>query len=157
VYNATKITLGVIAMYTVGAFNIIRQNQSVLLIKRQDMPFWDLPGGRRKIGESTVECLQRETFEETGLHVRTENKVGNFINYERQDKQIVYCGSIVSGKLISQGPETKKVQFFPINKLPINLIPHRKHQIELAFADAPTVDEEIHDSKITMWVRGLVG
>ncbi len=143
-------------MYRVGAFNIIKQGQTVLLVKRQDIPFWDLPGGIREIGETTVECLQREALEETGLQISAGKKVGNFINYERQDKQVVYCSSIVGGKLISAGAETKQINYFPINKLPINLVPNRKHQIELAFENKPTLDEEIHESKLTMWFRRMI-
>ena len=34
---------------------------------------YDLPGGKRKLGESTVDCAIRETKEETSLNLTKEN------------------------------------------------------------------------------------
>jgi len=127
-----------------------------LLVKRNDVPFWDLPGGTREIGESTIDCLKRETLEETGLEVEAGKKVGNFINYELQDKQIIYTSTIVGGELIKSGPETKTIKFFPIQKLPFNLIPHRKRQIQLAFSNKPAVDEAITNSRWTGLIKRIV-
>ncbi|MCD7059308.1 NUDIX domain-containing protein [Pelagibacterium xiamenense] len=45
---------------------------AVLLIQRAYAPFeglWTLPGGRMDLGETPIECVKRELFEETGLIV----------------------------------------------------------------------------------------
>jgi len=55
---------------SVGAA-IVRDGQ-VLLIKRAQPPLqgaWSLPGGRVELGETLLEALAREVFEETGLDV----------------------------------------------------------------------------------------
>lgn len=50
----------------------IFEGERVLLIRRANAPFidhWTLPGGRREIGETAVQCAIREVAEETGLKV----------------------------------------------------------------------------------------
>lgn len=46
----------------------------LLVRKSRDDPYnadlWDLPGGRMKSGESVDDHLQREVWEETGVHVK---------------------------------------------------------------------------------------
>jgi 8-oxo-dGTP pyrophosphatase MutT (NUDIX family) len=43
--------------------------QRILLHKRSDFGFWDLPGGGAEEGESAEQCVIREVYEETGLVV----------------------------------------------------------------------------------------
>jgi mutator protein MutT len=47
-----------------GRYLIARRKQGVHL-----EGFWEFPGGKRETGESLVECLQRELFEELGVRV----------------------------------------------------------------------------------------
>lgn len=35
---------------TIGVFSVIISNDRVLLVKRRDLPLWDLPGGRLEVG-----------------------------------------------------------------------------------------------------------
>lgn len=135
-------------MSTVGFFNVIRQERSVLLIKRNNESLWDLPGGSRHVGEHGIDCLERLTREELGVRIMDARKVGNFINYETQAKQIIFTSLIESGELPELSPSYKELKFFPIKSLPINLVVHRKHQIKLAFSNRPVVDEEIKDSRL---------
>lgn len=54
-------------MFTQGAFVIVlNENQQILLVKRKDVPLWDLPGGRVDPEETAEEAAVREVLEETG-------------------------------------------------------------------------------------------
>lgn len=58
--------------YTLG-FVWCRERECVLLLNRQKAPWmgrWNGVGGKLDPGESPLECITRETFEETGLEVR---------------------------------------------------------------------------------------
>ena len=55
---------------------IIEKGGFVLAAQRsEDMSLplkWEFPGGKSDTGESQVECLRREIFEEMGIHIRVE-------------------------------------------------------------------------------------
>ena len=56
-----------------GCWRGHRDGDRVVLVKRAHEPFkgeWSLPGGSVEVGESLVEAVTREVFEETDLHVR---------------------------------------------------------------------------------------
>ncbi len=53
-----------------GARAVIRRRsgaEEVLLHRRRDFGVWALPAGSPLIGESILDCLRREVFEETDL------------------------------------------------------------------------------------------
>lgn len=118
-------------MATQGAFVIIKdENDKILLVKRRDYPIWDLPGGRMAKGEKPRECAIREAYEETGYRVKIEKKVGTYKRPKMNDTQHLYLGKIIGGKAITQGEETRKLQFYHWNLLPLLMVPNRKGQIK---------------------------
>jgi 8-oxo-dGTP diphosphatase len=58
---------------------IIEKDGRILIGKRiEDDPIrnkWEFPGGKIEAGETPAQCLQREVFEELGIHV----EIGEFI------------------------------------------------------------------------------
>lgn len=59
---------------SIGLFH----GDEVLLIPRANAPFsglWTFPGGRMEAGETELECVRRELFEETGLLVEDPTQV----------------------------------------------------------------------------------
>ena len=57
----------------IGVGGVIFSNQSVLLVKRANDPGkgqWSLPGGAVELGETLVEALCREIFEEVSIKIR---------------------------------------------------------------------------------------
>jgi len=127
---------------TVGVFSVILENNKVLLVKRKDLPLWDLPGGRLESNESFIDCAVREAEEETGYKIEVVKNIGYYFNKHLNDEEIIFISKIVSGKVLKNGPETRTVKFFPIDSLPINLIPNRKKQI--LKSKSPDVSENQH-------------
>ena len=124
-------------MKTKGAFAIIADTDNkILLVKRRDVPFWDLPGGTKEFSESEKDCVIREVEEETGLIIETLYLVGQYDQIKRNDLQYIFYTKVIGGHLIESGPETKEIAFFNLKKLPINMIPLRRKQIKDFFKDS---------------------
>ena len=63
-------------MISVGAGVVIVEDGTVLLVKREDLEVWALPGGGVDEGESLAETAVREAYEETGLEVEITHLIG---------------------------------------------------------------------------------
>ena len=91
---------------------------SVLLILRRDVPVWVLPGGGIERGEMPENAIQREIFEETCYVTKCQRLVGDYIPINRLAKRtLLFECTILSGSP-QITPETKGVQFFPLDQLP---------------------------------------
>ena len=117
-----------------GAFVIICENDKILLVKRTDVPAWDLPGGGVWKDETETDAAIRETNEETGYHIKILYKIGEYLRPEVNDTQFIYQAVICGGEEISKGDETAKLKWFEKTSLPLLMIPHRKRQIKDFFA-----------------------
>ncbi len=68
--------------YRVAA--IIKKDDKILLHKSKKDDFYAIPGGRVKVGESSIKTLKREFMEETGKNINVKNFIGlveNFFEY----------------------------------------------------------------------------
>ncbi|RXI98613.1 NUDIX domain-containing protein [Anaerobacillus alkaliphilus] len=62
-----------------GVYGICLQNRKLLVIKKNIGPYinrYDLPGGKLEDGESLLEGMHREFFEETGFYVKVKKNLG---------------------------------------------------------------------------------
>ena len=60
---------------------VVSDGDRIVLIKRGGEPYrgwWGLPGGAVELGETVVEALRREVWEETGLEV----EIDRFLTYK---------------------------------------------------------------------------
>lgn len=63
---------------------ILYESGEVLIFRRgpdqSGAGFWEFPGGKVEPGESPEQALKREIFEEIGIHIQIEEKVGETIH-----------------------------------------------------------------------------
>lgn len=105
--------------------------KSVLLIKRCEFPVWTLPGGRRDGKELFPTTAERETFEEAGLKAKVLKYVGKYSVWYFPPAGVthVYVCKKVRGKLIKGSEEVSEVKYWPIDRLPMNLLPYLRERI----------------------------
>ncbi|MBU0650062.1 NUDIX domain-containing protein, partial [Patescibacteria group bacterium] len=107
-----------------GSFGLIfsPDRTQVLLVKRRDVPIWELPGGCIEKDESPEMAVVREVFEETGYRVDPIRKIGQYYYPKKLKTNHYYECMIVDGeKRLSN--ESKAVDYFNINALPEMLLP----------------------------------
>jgi 8-oxo-dGTP diphosphatase len=117
-----------------AAAGIVRDEAGrVLLIRRGDGRGWSLPGGMMEPGESIVECLVREVWEETGLEVEPLRLVGIYSDpafmrfaYGNGDRvhfmSATFDCRVVGGSLNADGEESLEVVYFAPDALPEGLV-----------------------------------
>ena len=111
-----------------GGRAILQHSQKILLHKRSDFGFWDLPGGGAEEGESAEQCVIREVYEETGLVAESFEAIGFASNPELE--RVVYPnGDVIQGfsliLLITKwsgnlqaSNESTSLKFFELDSLP---------------------------------------
>jgi len=104
----------------------------VLLIQRSDNGLWSLPGGGMELGETIVQCAEREVLEETGYAVKVVDIIGTYsdprqvIAYDdgevRQQFAISFRALLVGGEARTS-PESPSVRWFDpvaLDEVPMN-------------------------------------
>jgi len=107
----------------VSAGTVIERNGKLLLVKRAQNPWkgcWYLPAGYLEAGEDPRTGAARETYEETGLTVRSKKLLE--IYYFDDDPRgsgilILYEADILEGELRGS-PEGQELGFFSAQDLP---------------------------------------
>lgn len=111
----------------------------VLLQKRADMNKWGLPGGCMELGESSVDTLIREFYEETGIKVVPIKLLNVYTNFETifpngdraQTVGIIYEVKSTSPFDIHgiKNDETLELAFFSKDDIKILELATRQHQV----------------------------
>ena len=112
-----------------GGRTIIQDHaQKILLHKRSDFGFWDLPGGGAEEGESAEQCVIREVYEETGLAVERFEPIG-FASDPELERVTYPNGDIIQGFALilhitqwsgrlQTSTESTSLKFFEVADLP---------------------------------------
>ena len=125
----------IILNFTCG---ILSQSGKILLQKRADKGTWGLPGGALELGESALEALVREFYEETGVEVRVEKLLNIYTKYsdsypngdEAQVLTILYLVSSETSISINffTSDETLELGFFDHSDIQNIAIVNQQHQ-----------------------------
>ena len=118
---------------------ILNSEGEILLQHRTDFDSWCGLGGRLEIGETVVEGLTREVFEETGLTIHNPKLIGiysgprYFGTYPDGNKtasiQTAFYTREYEGSLRAN-EESHSVAFFPWDGLPSPITGHHQEYLE---------------------------
>lgn len=120
-----------------GSCVIIRNTKSqILLQERADRNMWGLPGGCQDLGEDLRDTAVREVYEETSIQLDPHELVlidtmsGSARRNSYPNGDIVYNNvslylaevDINDASTLQGDSETKRLEFFDLDKLPANLM-----------------------------------
>lgn len=119
--------------------------QSVLLVKRCDVPIWVFPGGGVDPGEPPTAAVLREIHEESNVEASVYRLSGDYTPLNRMAKHTYVYECLYESGDPGAADETLDARFFPLSDLPKELF--SLHQDWLADAlENPTgvVCQPIH-------------
>lgn len=105
-----------------AALTVTIKNNSLLLVKRRDVPVWVLPGGGIEAGEEPQEAAIRETLEETGVLVAI-MRAGLILHTQSKlaSDTSIFLAHPIQGEPLIASKECSEINYFPLDKLPSNL------------------------------------
>ena len=122
--------------FRVSVYAVIIEEGRVLLAHRNDIDWWNLPGGGMEAGETVEEALIREVREETGLEVAVERLVGVYSKPQKNEVVLALRCRITGGTL-SATEESRECRFFAPNAMPRNTLPKHRQRVEDALLNLP--------------------
>ncbi len=117
---------------TIGARALVIKDAKILLVKHSYMPKWYSIGGGVERGETPIEAVKRELYEEVGITCLKEPKLFNVYlnNYTKIDDYVLlYIVDEFTQEAVTS-PEIEKAKWFEMKKLPESISPATKRRIE---------------------------
>lgn len=112
------------------AYAIVIRNGLILLVRRQGVPVWDLPGGELLSNENEREGIQRLIKEQLSFDSTIDDLIGIYTKEYHDEVTYVYKvkEKVSQSKMESQ--DYVAFNFFDLQNLPLNIFPDRHRQIK---------------------------
>jgi 8-oxo-dGTP pyrophosphatase MutT (NUDIX family) len=128
-------------------------SREVLLHLRGDIRLWSLPGGGVEDGETWEDAAIREVLEETGLHAALDRLIGIHARPTIGDVKHVFTGHVTGGALRTSPPETIRLAWFPVHRLPWRCMPWVRDDVRNAMTGSSTpITEARYQSTAVRWI-----
>lgn len=113
----------------VGVGAVIANDSGLLFLAkrgpeaRNEQGAWEFPGGGVKFGETLIEAIKREIFEEYGIEIEIHGLLGVFDHILPVEKEhwvsVAYVASHLNGEAKIYEPEKcEAIGWFPLENLP---------------------------------------
>lgn len=124
---------------------IFDKENNVLLQKRADVGLWGIPSGHVEPGETVTAAAIREVYEETGLNIKTCRLIGVYSEPQSQVFNypngrtvhfvtVCFLAQVIGGTLSCNSTETLDIGYFPVDDLPVNILPMHPNWLTDALA-----------------------
>ena len=122
--------------FRIAAFAIIEREGMVMLARRRDIGWWNLPGGGLESGETVDEGLLREVREEVCAEVRVARLVGVYSKPQKNEVVLTFLCHLEHGQeeAIGTSDEVSEIGWFAPEALPVDLLPKHRQRVLDAFA-----------------------
>lgn len=117
--------------HRVGAFAIIRDETGrVLLSRRTDSGWWNLPGGGVESHESVAEGIIREVREETGLDVDVGRLIGVYSKPQKHEIVLTFECHIKGGTITTTEEADHHAWFDPDGLPSEHFLPKHRERVD---------------------------
>lgn len=125
----------------------VDKKDRILLVQRNDVPLWVIPGGHIYSKETPREAAEREFSEETGLLGKTSHLVAKHLFPSSKKVKFLYTGEVKSGRM-RKNKEVRNIGWFYTTSLPspMSLYENRKIQDYIFYEGKTIVREEKIDT-----------
>lgn len=124
--------------HRVGAFAVIFDDDGrVLVSRRVDSGWFNLPGGGVEPDESATQGLVREVREECGLDVAVGRLVGVYSKPQKHEIVLVFRARVTGGTMQPSDEADYHVWVRPDELLQVKLLPKHLERIQDALRDDP--------------------
>jgi len=117
------------APFRISVSALIFDEGRVLLARRRDIDWWNLPGGGMEAGETVEEAICREVREETGLEIEVERLIGVYSKPQKQEVVLSFLCHVTGGTLCVT-EESRECRYFAPDDLPANTLPKHRQRVE---------------------------
>lgn len=115
---------------------VVRDDDRVLVIRRDDNGHWEAPGGVLELDESFEAGVQREVLEETGIEVTVERLTGVYKNLTHGIVALVYRCRPAGGEPHAT-EEAREIRWMTKEEVQSAMVPAFGVRVLDAFAEAP--------------------
>jgi 8-oxo-dGTP diphosphatase len=122
------------AQFRVAVFAIVEHGSRLLLARRRDIGWWNLPGGGMEYGETVEEALAREVREEVGLEIEIERLVGVYSKPQKREVVLTFLCHPVADTEATISDEVSETGWFVPPAWPEPLLPKHRERLEDALA-----------------------